>query len=292
MKTILLGLILIMTGVQSQAQRAFDLQGHRGCRGLMPENTIAAFIRAVDLGVTTLEMDVVITKDGQVLVSHDPYMNSAFCLDSTGQPIAKERQKDYRIYGMNFEQVKKFDCGTLPHPDFPEQKKMKATKPLLKDAIAAVEAYIKVHKLPWVQYNIETKCSRDGDEVFHPKPEPFTDLLMSVIKEKGISSRCIIQSFDMRTLQYLHVKYPEMKTALLIANPKSFKGNLKTLGFKPDIYSPNQILVSRSLVERAHKAGVKLIPWTINSEKDILKMRLLGVDGLITDYPDRVKKGK
>jgi len=253
----------------------------------MPENTIPAFIKAVDLGVKTIEMDVVITRDGQVVVSHEPYMSSATCTDSSGNPVTKDREKEYKIFGMTMDQVRKFDCGIRPYPDFPDQEKIKVSKPLLSEVIAAIEAYVKQHGLSPVKYNIETKCSPSGDDVFHPKPEPFVDLLMAVINGKGIGSRCIIQSFDFRTLKYLHGKQPEIKTAMLVMNIKSLSGNLKSLGYTPEIFSPNYLLVNKKLVRKTHNSGMKIIPWTVNKKEDMVRMTGIGVDGLITDYPNR-----
>ncbi len=121
----------------------FDVQGHRGARGLMPENTIPAFLLALDSGVTTLEMDLVITKDKQVLVSHEPWMSAAYCLDSSGREIKEKDEKRYNIFQMNYDEVKGWDCGSKGNPGFLEQKKMKVSKPLLAEVIVAVENHIK-----------------------------------------------------------------------------------------------------------------------------------------------------
>jgi glycerophosphoryl diester phosphodiesterase len=292
MRAIHICIILIMAAATSQAQDKFDLQGHRGCRGLMPENTIPAFIKALDLGCTTLELDVVITADKRVVVSHESYMNPVTCLDSTGAPITKETQKSFNIFKMTYDQVKKFDCGSVPHPDFPEQKKMKVIKPLLSDVINAAELYARQKQLPPVRYNIEIKSSPGGDNLDHPEPQNFSDLVMAVISEAKIKGRFSIQSFDLRPLQYIHKTYPDVPLALLVANAKSMEKNISDLGFTPAIYSPFHVLVTRKVVKRAHAAGMKIIPWTINKESDMLKMSRLGVDGLITDYPDRFNSGK
>ncbi len=292
MRAILICVVLIMAAATSQAQDKFDLQGHRGCRGLMPENTIPAFIKALDLGCTTLELDVVITADKRVVVSHETYMNSVTCLDSTGAPITKESQKRFNIFRLTYDQVKKFDCGTVPHPDFPEQKKMKVIKPLLSDVIKAAELYARQKQLPPVRYNIEIKCSPEGDNIDHPEPGVFSELVLAAVKDAGVTDRMNIQSFDLRPLRYIHEKYPAIQLALLIANPKSIGGNISDLGFTPAIYSPYYLLVNRKAVRKAHAAGMKIIPWTVNKGKDMNKMRALGVDGIITDYPDRFKSGK
>ncbi len=265
-----------------------DVQGHRGCRGLMPENTIQGFLKAIDLGVTTLEMDAVITKDNQVILSHEPFLNHEITTRLNGDTLIQSEQKELNIYRMTYDEVKQFDVGVKPHARFPQQQKMAAVKPRLADVIDSVELYIQLHNLPPVNYNIETKSSPLTDNLYHPQPEQFVDLLVGVILQKGISQKVIIQSFDMRTLQYLHKKYPEFKTALLIEDfdVKDFDQQIKLLGFNPTIYSPAESLVTKQLVQQCHNKKVKVIPWTINNRQRINELIVVGVDGIITDYPN------
>src|SRR5262245_10916578 len=187
---------------------SFDKEGHRGCRGLMPENTIPAMIKALDLGVTTLEMDIAITKDKEPVLSHEPWFGQDITTKPDGTYMRDLEERTFVIYWMTYEQVKTFDVGMKPHPRFPRQQKMKVVKPLLSDVIDSSEGHAKAtnRSLPW--YNIETKTDPVLDSVFHPMPVEFVDLLMSVILQKRIEQRTIIQSFDFRTLQYLHQKYP------------------------------------------------------------------------------------
>jgi glycerophosphoryl diester phosphodiesterase len=269
-------------------KQVFDIQGHRGCRGLMPENTIPAMIRAIELGVTTLEMDVVITADNQVILSHEPFMSWEISTTPDGTIFTYAEEKKYNIYKMNYAEVKKWDVGSRPNPRFLRQEKMQVFKPLLADVIDSVESYIKLHNLPPVQYNIETKCQPSTDNIFHPEPLKFTNLMMQVILDKKIMEKVIIQSFDMRTLKIMHEKYPTVMTALLIEgySKKTLEENCKSLGFIPAIYSPEQNLVNAEMVADCQKKGMKLIPWTVNDKANIDKLRNLGVDGIITDYPD------
>ena len=167
----------------------FDKQGHRGCRGLMPENTIPAFRKAIQLGVTTLEMDAVITKDKRVILSHEPFFNHEITTKSDGSFIKEEEEKLFNIYEMTYEQTMQFDFGLKAHPRFPQQHKIKVSKPLLTDVIDFAESYTKELSIPFVQYNIETKCLPDTDTVFHPQPEEFVELLIQVIFEKKIKAR-------------------------------------------------------------------------------------------------------
>ena len=270
---------------------SFDVQGHRGCRGLMPENTIPAMLKAIDLGVTTLEIDVVITKDNKVLVSHEPWFETEITTKPDGSFIKPGEAMQYNIYQMNYEDVLKYDVGMKPHPRFPQQQKIKAIKPLLSDLFDSVAESMKVRRRPFPFFNIETKCLPAGDGRFHPKPEEFVELLMAVIKEKQLEERVIIQSFDFRTLKYLHEKYPSIKTSMLIedSDENDFDGQLNKLGYTPEYYSPNHTLVDEKLVKQCHDKGMKIIPWTVNDEKQFKKLKKLGIDGVITDYPDKIK---
>ncbi|AKQ46562.1 glycerophosphodiester phosphodiesterase [Rufibacter radiotolerans] len=265
---------------------AFDLEGHRGARGLMPENTIPAMRKAIDLGMTTLEMDAHITRDNQVVIAHDDFFNPLFALTPDGKEIPKEDAKKYALYQMDYAQIKTFDVGSRHYGNFPKQQKMKAHVPLLVDLIDSVQAYLKANNKPQVFYNIETKSKLAGDNKLHPDPENFVKLLMQVVEKKKITPWVIVQSFDPRTLQFMHQKHPHVRTSLLVENKKSLEENLKTLGYTPTIYSPNYKLVTAELVKKCHDLGMKVIPWTVNTTEEINQMKALGVDGIISDYPN------
>lgn len=286
----LLSLLLIFATTETFSQMQFDIQGHRGCRGLYPENTIVGFIEAVKLGVNTLEMDVVISKDKQVVVSHDPYMNPEICSTPHGEPVLEQEKKIYRLYNLTYEEIKKFDCGIRGHEKFPGQKPIAAFKPLLSDVIDSVEKFIQQNNLPPVQYNIETKSTPGGDDTEHPKPFEFSKLLYDLLKQKNILSKCIIQSFDPRTLKEIKRTDPSVQLALLVFNADGFEKNIERLGFNPNVYSPNFILVNKKLIQKCHQQKIKIIPWTVNEEDKMRKMKLLNLDGVITDYPDRAIK--
>ena len=293
MRYIYIVLIFLTSMSFSFTEPAFDVQGHRGCRGLMPENTIAAMYKAIDLGVTTLEMDLAITKDKKVVLSHEPWMGQEITTKPDGTFITSNVEAmALSIYNMNYEEVVKYDVGMKFISRFPKQQKIKAIKPLLSDLLDSVEIYLSKKKLPKIQYNIETKSLPAGDLKYHPLPGEYVELIMEVIKEKKMEERVIIQSFDLRTLQYLHEKYPTIKTAMLIEDSevKDFESQLKALGFIPTVYSPNHTMVDEYLVKQSHENGMKIIPWTVNDNKQIKKLRKMGVDGIITDYPDLFQK--
>lgn len=275
-----------MTNTRSKS--SFDSQGHRGCRGLMPENTIAAMIKALDFGVTTLEMDVVITKDKEVILSHEPFFSHEITTKPDGSVVTETEEKRLNIFEMNYDEVKGFDVGLKPHPRFPNQKKIKTFKPLLSDVIDAVEKQLSTANAKVVYYNIETKSKPHTDGIYHPAPKEFVDLLMKVVLAKNLQHRVIIQSFDIRTLQYLHKHHPSIKTALLIEDfdKRSLNQQLQELGFIPDIYSPEYSHVTSELIIECHKRKMKLIPWTVNEKAVIDRLRELGVDGIISDFPN------
>jgi glycerophosphoryl diester phosphodiesterase len=268
------------------------VQGHRGARGLMPENTIPAFLLALDSGVTTIELDLAVTKDKKLVVSHEPWMTAAICTDLNGDTIAEKSERTYNIYKMNYDEVRQWDCGSKGNERFPQQKKMKVAKPLLRDVIVAVEDHIKSYTRYEVDYNIEIKSEPAGDNKFHPTPKVFSDLVYNLVNDYLPLDRVVIQSFDFRVLQYWHEKYPEVRLAALIENKRSVETNLANLGFTPSIYSPYFGLLTNADVKLLHEKKVRVIPWTVNEERDMLALKGMGVDGFITDYPNRALKFK
>lgn len=266
----------------------FDKQGHRGCRGLMPENTIPSMINAIGLGVTTLEMDVCISRDKKVFLSHEPFFNHEITTLPNGGFIPEKNERLFNMYRMDYDSIIKYDVGMMPHPRFPQQQKMKAVKPLLADVFNAVKEYMMTVRRPFPFYNIEIKSLPEGDKIFHPAPAEFVELVMKVIKENQMEDYVTIQSFDFRSLQYLHQHYPDIKTVMLIeaSDKNSFRKQIKDIGFTPTVYSPEFTLVTPELIKECHDLNMKIIPWTVNDKKKINELREMGVDGIITDYPN------
>jgi glycerophosphoryl diester phosphodiesterase len=270
----------------------FDKEGHRGCRGLMPENTIPAMLYAIGLGVTTLEMDICFSKDKKPLLSHEPFFNHEITTKPDGTYIDEKEEKSYNLYTMPYDSIIKYDVGLKPHPRFPQQKKVKAVKPLLADLFRAVKEDMMTRRRPFPYFNIETKCMPPTDGIYHPEPGEFVELLMKVIKEYELQEYVIIQSFDPRSLQYLHRHYPLIKTALLSEadNKKNFAEQIRDLGFTPTVYSPDFLMVNEALIRNCHDQNMKIIPWTVNDKKKIDELKAMGVDGIISDYPDLFSK--
>ncbi|MEQ8546767.1 MAG: glycerophosphodiester phosphodiesterase family protein [Cyclobacteriaceae bacterium] len=287
---ILLALIMSCAlSKEQKGQKPFDLQGHRGARGLMPENSIPGFFKAIELGVTTLELDLCVTKDNKLVLSHEPIMSSMICTNPQGKAYDDSVAHNYNIYQLTYEEVKSFDCGSLPHPWFPEQMKMATYKPLLTDVFDTVNFYLANNKSlqKAINYNIEIKTQATTDGVYHPTPKEFSDLVFNTINDNLDWKYITIQSFDFRVLQYWNQTYPEVKLTLLIENKLSPKENLDSLGFIPEVYSCEHILLSRTTIDQLHKKGMHVIPWTVNDAARMDTLQSWNVDGLITDYPNR-----
>ncbi len=267
-----------------------QVQGHRGERGLMPENSIPGFIAAINDGTDIIEMDLVISKDHQVVVSHEPFMSSVYVLKPSGESISKAEEKNYNFFQMSYDSIRKFNIGLKGNSSFPEQQKISAYKPLLSEVIDSVESYIKTNNLKPVGYNIELKSDKKEYGFSQPQPQDFVKMVMEVLEKNKIQGPVNIQSFDPEILKAMHQFYPDMKLAYLVYK-EGIQKNLEELDFVPQIYSPSYTLVkSKVFVDSIKALNMELIPWTVNDTVAIRKMINLNVDGIITDFPFRVKK--
>ena len=276
-----------MTVLSCNTVKEFDLQGHRGYRGLYPENSTIGFLKSLDVGVNTIELDVVISKDKHVVVSHEPWISKNICIDQNGNRIINDKE-NFNIYSMEYNEIKKFDCGIIGNEKFPDQKKISVFKPTLNYVIKIIENYIKEEGYKPVNYNIEIKSSNETDLIFHPDVKEFSELVVNNIKNNKILERTTIQSFDFRVLKYINKNYPEIGLSVLVSENYDPQKNLDDLSFLPDIYSPNYKFINKEDLEYLKKKKIKIIPWTVNSYSDIAKILNLGVDGIISDYPERV----
>lgn len=275
--------ILFFLLVNCSTSKMIDVQGHRGCRGLMPENTMPAFEKAIALGVHTLELDVAVSKDNIIVVSHEPFMSRTICLDSNSLEIPEADDKKHNLYQMTFSSIKEFDCGIKVHPRFPQQEKIAAYKPSLDQVIKQAKALNSK-----IKFNIEIKAKPEYDGVFTPKPEEFVKLVLEVVSENEASNKTNLQSFDLRILEEIKRQSPEMEVALLIEENESIWQKKSRLSYIPEIISPYFKLLDLKTVKKLQSEHFKVIPWTVNSEADMLQMIKLNVDGIITDYPDRL----
>jgi glycerophosphoryl diester phosphodiesterase len=271
----------------SFSAHAFDWQGHRGARGLMPENTIEAMREGLRYPIKTLELDVVISKDKKVVVSHEPWMNPQICRHPEGK---KFREREFNLYRMDYSEILRFDCGSVPYPRFPDQQKISVGKPLAHKLLTEIEEQLKAENRQ-VSYNIEIKSDVEQEKnKFQPGVAEFSDLALAKIRSVLPDERFVIQSFDPRVLIYVKGKYPEVTLSYLSEKKETPESLKKTLGFIPQIYSPDYNLLSYEDIPLFHAQGMKIIPWTVNNVGDMKKLIGMGVDGIITDYPNYISQ--
>jgi glycerophosphoryl diester phosphodiesterase len=292
--------------------RTFDLQAHRGGRGLWPENTLASFAGALSLGVSTLELDCAVTKDGVVVVSHDPLLNPEITRDAKGRFLETHGPS---FHSLTYAEIETYDVGRLKPgtkyaEGFPDQKGVDG---LHVPRLADVFALVRKSGNTSVRFNIETKITPDKPEETLP-PEAFTEAVLKVVREAKMEKRVTLQSFDWRTLKIAQKIAPEIETVALTTErpnggnvmagapgPSPSLGGLdvddfggsvpkvvKAIGAR--VWSPNFGDVVAAEVEEAHGLGLKVIPWTINEASDMEKFIDMGVDGIITDRPDRLRE--
>lgn len=264
-----------------------EIHAHRGARSFFPENTISAFLKAVELGVEAIELDLCISGDNLVVVSHDPYMQAGLCTAPDGRVLTKSDEKRYLLYAMKYADIVRFGCGQ-PSSEFPGQQKISAVKPLLADVFRLVERYSKeLRKESGVIYNLEVKSRMDGDGVRHPAPCEYAALVVAVIEESGVASRTRVQSFDARIIEEVRKLSPSVALGLLVGMGQDPEIELGRLDFKPDYLNPYFPMVDGSLVKKLHDRGIGIVPWTVNSPETMKILAAMGVDGIITDCPER-----
>jgi glycerophosphoryl diester phosphodiesterase len=255
--------------------------GHRGCRGLMPENSIQSFQKAIDLGVDGIELDVVVNKDKQLVISHEPYFQSSFCLDPQGNSIKNEKQ--WNIYNLTQDEINQFDCGSKPHPRFKEQSKFKVNKPLLQDLFKQVD-------LSKTIILFEVKSSLGEYGVSQPFPEEYVRIILNEISNFSFKKNILFMSFDSNILEEIHKKIPDARciylTFLPFVKAKSFVHNLS---FKPYALGMFYKTIHRKDARFLHEQGIRLFAWTVNKTRTQNRLKRIQVDGIITDFPDRIK---
>lgn len=263
----------------------FDWEGHRGARGLYPENTISGMEEALKYPINTLEMDVVVTKDKKIILSHEPWMSEKICLAPDGKKITGRK---FNIYKMNYDEVLKFDCGSLRNADFPDQFLASTGKPTLEKLLEVIETKYKDRK---INYNIEIKYSKEWEkEGYVPDYRFFADETIKVIKKHLPESRFMIQSFNFEVLNHIRKIYPEIKLSALNTKAIPPEELMKELGFMPEAYSPFYKNLTPSIVKAYKPLTIKLIPWTVNEVEVMEELIQLGADGIITDYPNLIEK--
>lgn len=268
-------------------ERSIEIHGHRGCRGLMPENSIVGFIEAMELGVDYLEMDVVLNGDRRVIVSHEPWMSAKICRKAETASSIEDRS--YNLYKMKQSEIEAFDCGSVTSEDFPDQLKMRVHKPLLEEVVEAVRAYEEGTETTF-RYTIEIKYRDEWYDEFLPERSEFLTIFFNEIDALGISERMILQSFDLEILKLARSVRPDIKLGYIIENTGGIRRNVEQLGFMPDYYIPYYRVIDGTTIDYAENNGIKVVPWTVNETSEMKKLIDLGVDGIITDYPNQLSE--
>lgn len=259
------------------------IQGHRGCRGLYPENSLPAFQHALEMGVTVLEMDVCLSADGQVYVSHEPYLNPLYASFPDGSPV---KDASINLYQKTYAEIKSFDVGSRGNKLFPEQVRVATYKPLLSEVLALGEAF--AHKTGrTIYYNIEIKSEPSEYGKSQPATvKEFADKVWAVISAGISPSALILQSFDFAVLHYWKTAINKGRISALVEQ-ESPEQMLSSLGFVPDIFSSSHKYLTKEQIDFCHGNGMQVIPWTINTTAEMQKFSAWQVDGIITDYPNR-----
>ncbi|MDX1959714.1 MAG: glycerophosphodiester phosphodiesterase [Leptospiraceae bacterium] len=300
---LLIVIFVIISSCESITEKSIvaeiDLQGHRGARGLKPENTLPAFEEAMKFGMSTIELDTVVTKDKQLLIHHDTELNPVICLDEKNEPVKKIKISDLEI-----SEIKKLDCGTLKNPKFPEQQPVAGTRlSTLGEFFKFVQEYEKKNKLTRkFQFNIETKFPSSPKET---DIEEFARLMVTEIEKAKMVERSTVQSFNHKVLPIVLKLNPKLKTSALI-EPNGILGYINLRFFfrrtkqtraieqaitaNAKIISPYYEYVDEFFLKTAHEKNLIVIPWTVNDPEDMKRLLQIGVDGIISDYPDRLKK--
>lgn len=287
MKTILLTIcltIVILNPMISQGK--VEYFGHRGCRGILPENTIIGFNKALELGADGIEWDVIVNKDNELIISHEPYADAQYCLDPSGESFSKKKEKGFNFHKMTTEEIQAFDCGSNGNSKFPEQQKVQSIKPTVQEAFKKVNIKDKA-----ILFEIKSEEKDYG--TFQPLPKEYAKIIATEIENYAYKSNIIFMCFDANLLNELHKVLPDYRYVYLTYVPlKSIKSFLNDIDFVPYALGMYHVTITKKDVKKSNQAGVKVFAWTVNSEKHCEKLIRYGVEGIITDYPDRIKRLK
>lgn len=276
-------IILSMSSLVHFSQSNVKYYGHRGCRGIFPENTIEGFKKAIEMGVDGIEWDVVVNKDNELVISHEPYIDTSYCSYINGKEIISKKDEELNIFTMTTSELKGFDCGSKINNRFPEQEKIKLTKPTYKEA----EKELKNYKGTIL---FEIKSESGLVNKYYPNPKKYAEIIHDNVAESPLLSQMIFMSFDNNLLNELHEFFPKSKFVLLVYNPfMSYEKMRNYLNFKPYALGLNHKIISNKFMRKSEKDKITVFAWTVNDEKDAKELIKMGVKGIITDYPNKIK---
>lgn len=260
--------VLLLACVATAMAAEIQVHGHRGARAVLPENTLPAFEYAIEVGADAIELDLAVTRDNVLVVSHDPTLNPAICTSPGGSPVIRR---------LTLAELRRWDCGSLKNPEFPRQKTVPGAKiPTLDEVLALAGRGDFL-------FNIETKLSADKPELA-PPPDEFARLIVEAVRRRKLESRVMVQSFDFRTLHAMKKLAPGIPLAALYSRgDRDFVSVAREAG--AGIIAPHYSLVTPERVGAAHQAGLTVIAWTANDERVWQSLIAAGADGIITDDP-------
>lgn len=264
-------------------QKLFTVIGRQGCRSMVPGNTTPSFIQALKNGVEAVEMDIMMSADGQLVVTDHAVLTPL-------NYYHHEIKHEVPVYELTADELSKFDCGKRFNSRYPYRKMISTNIPVLKDVFGRMEKYILWNHIKPVQYFIDIKTSPETDGVYHPKPEEMVIQLVDLIRTLNIARRCTVVSSDVRPLQLVQRLNQKINIALKVENDESVADNVEALGFTPSIYMMHFNKVSRETIYTVQANGMRLIPFGANGLLDLNELHAMGVDGLLTDNPDHALK--
>ena len=286
MRNILIwSLLTILFTMELNAQpNPVKIYGHRGCRGLYPENTLIAFKHAIDQGVDGIEWDVVVSKNKELVISHEPYLDASYCLDTNGEEISSSEGKKINFYNLSVDEIQKFDCGSKGNVKHSEQTKLRCYKPTVQEAFDSLQ-------LKEVTILFEVKSEDTDYGIYQPEPTEYAEIIAKEIEDFEFKENIIFMCFDPNLLEALHNLLPDYRYVYLTYKPfTSIKKFLKQISFKPYALGMYHPTITKRDVKLLHEQEVNVFAWTVNKVEQSEKLKRYGVDGIITDYPDRIRK--
>jgi glycerophosphoryl diester phosphodiesterase len=260
---------------------SLDVQGHRGARGHLPENTLPAFSLAIEMGVSTLELDVGITRDGAVVVHHDRRLNPDVARGPDGAWV---KPPTPTIHSLSFAELQRYDVGRI-RPGSEYASRFPHQKPVDASRVPRLAEVFQLGKKNAVRFNIEMKVIESHPDETLP-PEAFARAVVAEVRKAGMEKRATIQSFDWRAVKAVEREAPEIATAYLTEAADAEVAKVRAAGAKT--WSPDYHALTKAKLDEARRAGIRVVVWTVNEPRDIARLIAWGVDGIISDYPDRV----
>ena len=252
--------------------------GHRGCRGLLPENTIEAFQKALTYNIDGIEWDVVVNKDKHLVISHEEFMSKDYCLTPNHKEI--KRENDHLLYHLTQKEIEQYDCGSKPYDKFPEQTHFRAYKPLVQEAFEKLDLGDKI-------LLFEIKSEQKNYNTAQPPIDEYIDIVLKEVSKSPYRNNIVFMSFDALLLNALHKKAPEFPLVFLHESiGKSAKKILSEINFTPYALGIYHKFIRKPMIDYSHDKNIKVFAWTVNKSKDFNRLKKIGIDVIITDYPN------